>query len=195
MVHLFKQLWGGKKPNEAWLPLQRTPAELGAYTQWVEKRTYLNWLGPYFKAYHYAKAGLPTGAGGLRAQLLHACGQRGAILLYDPSIGPDNFRHLFHLIRDRVLELGYHAACSDVRTRQHERYTETIAKHFLKPLPTSCPETGRCQQRFGTIAVDLVSINNLPGFIRVAANAIDDGMFCEAFTFEELMEAVFNVNE
>ncbi|KAA9339744.1 hypothetical protein F0P96_03765 [Hymenobacter busanensis] len=194
MLHFFKRLWGSGAPV-AWKPLQRSASELRAYARWVHARTYLNWLGPYFKAYHYAKAGLPTAHGNLRAQLLQECSHRGAVLLYDPQIGPENFRHLFDLIRDRVQALGYHLASSDLRIRQHPRYTEAIAKHFLKPLPTDCPETGRCQQRFGTIAVDLVTLNGLPGFIRVMANVIDDGMFCPAFSFDELMEAVFNVQE
>ncbi len=160
----------------------------------MQQQTYRNWLAPYFKAYHYGKAGMGCGAQGLRAQPLNEGGQQGTLLFYDPSIGPENFRHLFDLIRDRVQDLGYQLACSDVRTRRHPRYTETIAKHLLKPLPTSCPETGRCQQRFGTVAVDLVSLNDRPGFIRLVSSActFDDAVFCPAYSFDQLMEAVFN---
>ncbi|KUG07694.1 hypothetical protein ASU33_15335 [Solirubrum puertoriconensis] len=193
LFRFLQKLLKGQNSPTSWQPLQRSAAELKAYAQWVQEKVYLNWLNPYFKAYHYSKAGLPPGPNGLRVQLVEGCGQHGALLFYDPSIGPHNFRHLFDLIRDRTLPLGYHLTTSDVRTRKHPRYTETIAKHFLKPNPTCCPETGRCEQRYGTVAVDMVSLNGHPGFIRVVCNPIQDALFCPAESFDKLMEAVFHV--
>jgi hypothetical protein len=190
LQHLLK----GQGSDASWQPLRRSAAEQRAYAQWVQDQVYLNWLGPYFKAYHYCKAGLPSGCSGLRVQQVSGCGQQGALLFYDPSIGPDNFRHLFDLIRDRIIPLGYHLSTSDLRTRQHPRYTETIAKHFLKPNPTDCPQTGRCEQRFGTVAVDLVSLNGHPGLIRLVSNPIHDDLFCPAHSFDKLMDGVFNVS-
>ncbi|OON70036.1 hypothetical protein [Hymenobacter sp. CRA2] len=194
MLQFLRRLFKGQKPDADWQPLQRSAAEQRAYAQWVADEVYRNWLGPYFKAYHYCKAGLPPCHGGLRVQRLESCGQHGALLLYDAGIGVSNFRHLFDLLRDRTQALGYHLAASDVRTRQHPRYQETIAKHFLKPTPHDCPETGRCQQRFGTVTIDLVSLNGKPGFIRLVCNPIQDEMFCPAFSFDEFMNALFNVS-
>jgi hypothetical protein len=193
LLQFLRHFFKGPGPEADWQPLRRPAAELRAYEQWVREQTYRNWLGPYFKAYHYCKAGLPPGHGGLRVQRLEGCGQHGALLFYDPSIGPANFRHLFDLIRDRVQALGYHLASSDVRTRRHPRCVETIAKHFLKPTPSDCPDTGRCQQRFGTVTVDLISLNGTPGFIRLTCNPIADAMFCEAYSFDQLIDAVFNL--
>lgn len=186
-------MFQGPGPDADWQPLRRPAAELRAYEQWKQDREYRRWLGPYFKAYHYCKAGLPPCHGGLRAQRHDQCGQPGALLLYDPGIGPANFRHLFDLLRDRTLELGYHLASSDVRTRRLPRHTETVAKHFLKPTPTDCPETGRCQQRFGPVSIALISLNGHPGFIRVACNPIADSMFCEAYSLDELMDGLLNL--
>ncbi|GAB2942525.1 hypothetical protein GCM10027048_03920 [Hymenobacter coalescens] len=193
MFQLLRRLFEGRGPDASWQPLRRSAAEARAYEQWKQAQVYRNWLQPYFKAYHYCKAGLPPCHGGLRVQRVEGGGRRGALLLYDPSIGPDNFQHLFDLIRDRTLPLGYYLACSDVRTRRHPRYTETIAKHFLKPTPGDCPDTGRCEQHFGTISIDLISFNAHPGFIRLISNPIEDSVFSPAHSFDELMEAVFNL--
>jgi hypothetical protein len=174
-----------------WHPLRRTPAEVRRHTQWVKQQVYLNWAGPYFKAYHFQKAGVQ--GQGLRVQLLSEAGRKGAVFFYDPSIGPGNFRHFFDLLRDRVLTLGYHLSTSDRRILPHERYTETIEKHFLKPLPNDCTSTGRCVQQFGTVTVDLVSINEQPGFIRFTSNAYQDDIFTPAHTFDELMAAALDM--
>ncbi|UOG77010.1 hypothetical protein MTX78_10495 [Hymenobacter tibetensis] len=174
-----------------WRPLHRTPAERRKHARWVEQRVYLNWAGPYFKAYHFRKAGIQ--GQGLRVQLLTEENRQGAVFFYDPSIGPGNFRHFFDLLRDRVLTLGYHLTTSDQRVLHHERYAETIEKHFLKPLPEDCTATGRCLQRFGTITVDMVSINNQPGFIRFTSNPYHDAIFTPAQSFDELMAEVLDM--
>lgn len=153
---------------------------------------YLNWAGPYFKAYHFHKAHI-TSSHGLRVQLLNEGGRQGAVFFYDPSIGPGNFQHFFDFIRDRVLELGYNVSTSDQRIQRHQRYTETIYKHFMKPQPTDCLVTGRCNQRFGTVSVDLVTINGQPGFIRFMSNAYHDDIFTAAHSFDELIDLALNL--
>ena len=174
-----------------WQPLLRTPAEQRKHAQWVDEQVYLNWAGPYFKAYHFTKAGIH--GQGLRVQVLADHGRQGAVFFYDPSIGPGNFRHFFDLIGERVTALGYRLSTSDLRNLHHERYTETIEKHFLKPLPRDCSTTGRCLQRYGTVTVDLVSINDQPGFIRFTSNPYQDSIFTPAHSFDELMSDVLDM--
>ncbi|HEX8427869.1 hypothetical protein [Hymenobacter sp.] len=174
-----------------WRPLRRTPVEQRKHVQWVDEQVYLNWAGPYFKAYHFSKAGIQ--GQGLRVQLLAEQNRQGAVFFYDPSIGPGNFRHFFDLICERVTALGYHLSTSDQRILHHERYTETIEKHFLKPLPRDCTDTGRCLQRFGTVTVDMVSINSQPGFIRFTNNPYQDAIFTPAHSFDELMSTVLDM--
>jgi hypothetical protein len=181
----------GAADTAQWQPLARTPAQQRRHEQWVTEQVYLNWMGPYFKAYHFRKTGVC--GRGLRVQLLEECGRQGALFFFDPSIGAGNFRHLFDFIRDRVLALGYNLSTSDQRKLRHERYTETIDKHFLKPLPKDCIQSGRCNQKFGTVTVDMVSVNGQPGFIRFSANPYHDSIFTPPHTFDELMDVVFNL--
>ncbi|SHJ49328.1 hypothetical protein SAMN02745146_3240 [Hymenobacter daecheongensis DSM 21074] len=193
MFRFLKRILASPGTQQAaqWQPLARTPAQVRAHDQWVAQQVYLNWMGPYFKAYHFRKTGVC--GQGLRVQLLEECGRQGALFFFDPSIGPGNFRHLFDFIRDRVLALGYNLSTSDQRTLRHERYIETIDKHFLKPQPKDCTQSGRCNQQFGTVTVDMVSVNGQPGFIRFSANPYHDAIFTPAHSFDALMERVFNL--
>ncbi|UYZ64221.1 hypothetical protein [Hymenobacter weizhouensis] len=193
MSTFLQRFFGGTRPTAPaeWQPLRRSAAQERVRQAWVADQVYLNWMGPFFKAYHYQKAGLPGAT--FRVQLAQEEGRRGAVFFYDPSIGPGNFRHLFDFVRDRVLRLGYNLASSDERRLRHPRYTETVSKHFLKPQPHDCTSTGRCNQRFGNVTIDLVSINGQPGFLRLLSNPFTDDIFTPAASFDELMDAVFNL--
>lgn len=189
--HLFSRSASAAPPPVSWHTLERTAAHTRRHERWRQEQVYRNWAAPYFKAYHFKKANV-TGQG-LRVQLLQECGRRGVLLFYDPSIGPGNFRHFFDFIAEQTQRLGYNLSTSDQRTLKHPRYQETIYKHFLKPKPECCPDTGRCQQQFGNVTVDLIYINKQPGFIRFFSNPFDDPIFAPAQPFEELLRQVMDL--
>lgn len=191
LQQLFAPGSAGPTPaSDTWRPYVLTATQQARHRAWVADKVYRNWLGPYYKAYHLRKGGA-GGQRGLRVQLLHEPGRQGGLFFYDPSIGPGNFRHLFEHLGERVRALGYHQACADQCTRQHRHHAESTLKQLFKPLPLDCPQSGRCNQRYGLITIDLVSVNGQPLFIRVAANPVHEPGFTPAAPFEELLRAVF----
>lgn len=174
-----------------WQPYVLTPPQQARHRDWVAEEVYRNWLGPYYKAYHLRKGGA-GGNRGLRVQLLQEPGRQGGLFFYDPSIGPGNFRHLFEHLGERVLGLGYRRACADQCTRQNNQHAENTLKQLFKPKPADCPQSGHCNQRFGLITIDLVSVNGQPMFIRVATNPVREPGFTSAIPFDKLMEALFD---
>ena len=152
---------------------------------------YLNWLGPYYKAYHLHKGGL-GGTRGLQVKPLHEPGRQGVLLLFHDSIGPGNFRHFFEHLGERILGMGYHRGCTDRKVQQQGAHTEIRLKQFFKPNPTDCPKTGHCNQRFGLLTVDLVAVDQQPLFIRVVNNPVLDDCFTPAASFEELLQALLD---
>lgn len=174
-----------------WHAVTLSPAQVQRHAAWVEQRVFLNWLGPYFKAYHLRKGGA-AGARGLRVQLLQESGRQGALLHYDASIGPGNFRHFYEHLGERILTLGYHRACADECTKHHAEYTATTLKQLYKPNPIDCPRTGHCDQRFGLITVDLVAVNRQPLFIRLTSNAVLQPGFTPPCSFDELLQRLLD---
>ena len=178
------------RPNAAapaaWHAVVLTPAQARRHARWVEQHMFLNWLEPYYKAYHLHKVGA-GGRRGFQVQLLHEVGRDGALFLYHASIGPGNFRHFYEHLGERLLGLGYHRACADQCTQRKQHLAETTLKQLFKPNPTDCPDTGDCNQRFGLVTIDLVAVNGEPLFIRVASNAVRQPGFTPAASFEELL--------
>ncbi|MBF9220509.1 hypothetical protein [Hymenobacter ruricola] len=179
------------KAAGAWRSVKLTPGQARRHARWVEQRVFLNWLGPYYKAYHLRKGGA-GGCRGLRVEPLREHGRQGVLLFFDDSIGPGNFRHFYEHLGERVLALGYHRACADRGVQRRGGHTEATLKQLFKPNPTDCPKTGHCNQRFGLITIDLVALNGQPFFIRLATNAVLDPCFTPARSFEELLKTLLD---
>ena len=178
---------------DGWQPFSLTPAQAGRHAQWVAQRIYRNWLGPYFKAYHLRRGGA-GGRRGLQAEALRENGRQGTLLFYDEEDfgGPGNFRHFFEYVGERLLALGYHRACADECTRRHGHLHEHTLKQLFKPPPADSPGTHLCEQRYGLVTLDLVSLNGTPMFVRLAANPVLEPSFTPAAPFEELLRVVFD---
>jgi hypothetical protein len=187
LFNFIQKLFRSKEAAPAaWHAVVLTPAQARRHARWVEQHVFLNWLEPYYKAYHLHKGGA-SGRRGFQVQPLREAGREGALFLYDASIGPGNFRHFYEHLGERLLGLGYHRACADQCTQHKGHLAETTLKQLFKPNPTDCPDTGDCNQRFGLVTIDLVVVNGAPLFIRVASNAVRQPGFTPAASFEELL--------
>lgn len=194
LQHLFAPNPATATTPDAWRPYALTPAQQGRHRAWVSEQVYRNWLGPYYKAYHLRKGGA-GGQRGLRVQLLQEEGRQGALFFYDASIGAGNFRHLFELLGERIVTLGYRRASADQCKHRNSAHAENTLKQFFKPLATDCAQTGHCNQRYGLLTIDLVSLDGQPAFVRVAANAVRAPGFTVARPFEELLRELFDKPE
>ncbi len=196
MLRFLQQLFASAPATrpDTWRPYALTPTQQGRHQAWVAEQVYRNWLGPYYKAYHLRKGGA-GGRRGLRVQLLQEAGRQGALFFYDPSMGPGNFRHLFELLGERIVALGYRRACADQCQHRRAAHAENTLKQFFKPLATDCAQTGHCNQRYGLLTIDLVTLDGQPAFIRVAANAVLAPGFTAARPFEELLRELFDEPE
>lgn len=192
MFDFLQKLFRPKaKARSAWHATALTAGQTERHARWVQQQVFLNWMGPFFKAYHLQKGGA-GGSRGLRVELLRESGRQGALFFFDPSIGPGNFRHFYEHFGERVLAQGYHRACADRYTERRPNHNETRLKQLFKPNPTDCPETGQCNQRFGLVTTDLVVLNGEPLFIRIASNAVLDPSFTPASSFDELLKTILD---
>ena len=192
LFDFLHNLFHPKAPASAnWHAVALSPAQAQRHARWVEQRVFLNWLGPYYKAYHLRKGGA-AGSRGLQVQQLEEKGRQGALFFFDSTIGPGNFRHFYEYLGERVLALGYHRACADQCTKRHAQHTETVRKQLFKPNPTDCPKTGQCNQRYGLVTLDWVAVNGEPKFIRITTNAVLEACFTPAASFDELLKALLD---
>lgn len=189
---IFKRLLGRHRGETTCTRLERSQKHMAAYTTWVKEQVYLNWTGPFFKAYHYKKTDLPSQ---FRVQLMQDAYTRGVIFFYDPGIGAGNFTYFFDLLKDRVLEQGYTLHSCDKLEVRHERYTEQVEKHVLTPPASDITGTSLCNQLYGNILLDYIKVNGQPGYIRFVTNVYNDPYFSKPLPFDELLEKILQPQE
>ncbi len=192
MGHFLSRLWRfGASREPKWQPVCESPGQQQQFVHWRAARVYLNWTGPWYKAYHYRRAGLPT-AWAVEPLTPEAGGPPGGVaLLYDERIGRVNFKHLFTLLRERVLALGYRVAHADRRPCPGGAHPDdTIEKYVLHPLPSPAADASLCNQRFGQVTVDFVRRAQQPMMLRLHSSPLPDAIFTPAPTFDELLRHV-----
>lgn len=188
----FNRLLGLKTGHPTCTRLERSGKHMAAYAAWVKTQVYLNWTLPFFKAYHYQKAGLPSP---FRVQVVQDEHIRGAVFYYAPGIGENNFLYLFDLLKDRVQTLGYTLHSCDKLEVRHERYHEQVEKYVLTPPASDLSGTSLCNQLYGNVLLDYIKVNNHPGYIRFATNVYIDPYFSKPLPFDELLEKVLQPDE
>ena len=184
----FKRLLGRGKKMMKCSATKRSDRFKATYRSWLHEQTYLSWTGPFFTAYHYEKAGLPTP---YQVQLLCSDSLKGVVFFYDEGIGADNFGFLFELLKDRVLQQGYTLRSGN----KLESNGQDIEKLLLLPLPEDVPGTKLCNQRYGNVLLDYMKTNNQPEYIRLVVNTYKDPHFSRPSSFEELLEKVLKPQE
>lgn len=189
----FHRLFGFGKAVFTCNSLHRSPKYLNAYNKWVAEQAYLKWTGSFFKAYHYQKGRINTSE--LRVQLVEESNLQGVLLFYDPGIGTQNFSFLHELLKQRIVALGYRLHSSDTRQICHKRYKEQVQRYALMPPASDVPGSDLCNQLYGTIHLDYVTVNKLPGYIRFVANTYTDPYFSKPLPFMELLEHVLQPKE
>lgn len=188
----FNRLLGQNNTEPTCTRLERSRKQLANYTIWVREQVYLNWTGPFFKAYHYKKANITSQ---YRVQITQDEHIRGAVFFYDPGMGPQNFTFFFDLLKDRVLLLGYSLHSCDKLEVRHERYLEQVEKQVLTPPASDLAGTSLCNQLYGNILLDFIKVNNKPGYIRLQTNVYNDPYFSKPLSFDELLEKVLQPHE
>ena len=186
LLHTFKHLFGKSKESPATCKRQAgfTSADQKAYALWLQQKTYLNWAPDWFKAYHFAKAGIRPG---YKLERLQQPGTNGVIFFFDDRIGEQNFRFLHELFKDQVMQLGYRLHAADIRTNQKDNLFETIYKYYFTPPPTCLNNSVVCNQLYGNVSIDYIVLDAQPSFIRIIANSYQNGAFSAAQPFDELL--------
>lgn len=128
-------------------------------------------------------------------RVIHSGSTNGFMLRFLAETDPLHFQHLFDFLKDQVKTLQYLPYTSDVRTFDRENFVERIERHYLKPswrtLNTKeVNDSGKMNQLYGNITVELVYQNDIPQFIKFVCHHYSDSKFSEPKPFTELVRLI-----
>ena len=169
-------------------PIERNENERKTYFAWQNKGDYKILLGKTYHAYELKKSKQPSE---WQVHLLQMPAANGFALTYQNAIGERQFQHLFDLLKDKTLNLGYKLVNADRSLFDKDKYVETKERYYLKPIIDAQNINELFDQRFGNIMIEQVLIDNKPSYLKFMASIYSDRLYTKALDFEELMEIIF----
>jgi len=168
--------------------LKRKDSERSSYFEWQNSGNYKITWGLLYRAYQKR---LKNEMGLWQIHLLQMQAANGFALTYPTDLNPQEFQHIFDLLKDRILTLNYRLVNADRQMFDKGNYVETKEKYYLKPNIDSQNTDQLFNQQYGNILIEQILIDEKPSFLKLVASIYSDRLYTEAWPFEELMEIVF----
>lgn len=126
-----------------------------------------------------------------RVHILDSKYARGFAITYEELFTPQSFSNLFLAFAQRVLALGYHKVSLDRKLEEINDQVRSTEKFYFKP-PLQLPvEDQLISQLYGNVAIEKITLNNQPNYLKVLATFYSDRLYQDPMPFEELVTQLF----
>ncbi|TDQ14998.1 hypothetical protein DFQ04_2882 [Algoriphagus boseongensis] len=115
----------------------------------------------------------------------------GFAVSYEAPFDPKSFSLLFLALSRRILDLGYRQVSLDRKFEEINEQVRLTEKFYFKPPIQDISEGELISQLFGNIALEKISIDNQPSYIKLLATVYSDRLYHDADTFDNLMDRLF----
>ncbi|MEO0628680.1 MAG: hypothetical protein AAFY91_16915 [Bacteroidota bacterium] len=172
--------------------LVRSPEEEIAYAQWRKTGAgarLFDWL-----AEEYGNFLSRSKRGDDAIAFLDTPSSKGFILYFHRlEYRPEEIRHFFQLLKERVQALDYRVGISDRIIYSRPSWVEKVERHYLKPR-SKFVEGEPVRQAYGNIAIELESRDDAIHHLRLRATIYQDALYEKGHSFGGLIEALTKPN-
>lgn len=126
-----------------------------------------------------------------RVHILDSKYARGFAITYEEIFNPQTFSNLFLAFAQRVLALGYQQVSLDRKLEEINDQVRCTEKFYFKP-PLRLPEENQLiSQLYGNVAIEKITLNNQPNYLKVLATFYSDRLYQDPMPFDELITQLF----
>jgi hypothetical protein len=126
-----------------------------------------------------------------RVHILDSKYARGFAITYEEVFTPQTFSNLFLAFAQRVLALGYQQVSLDRKLEEINDQVRSTEKFYFKP-PLQLPVKDQLiSQLYGNVAIEKISLNNQPNYLKVLATFYSDRLYQDPMPFDELVNQLF----
>lgn len=181
---VYNRLFGKKSKNDPKLlheVLERSQGFKDSYDQWINNDLTPSKIGRIKSSYELKKKGIEQSP---EVHILNSQYANGIAISYSDFFDRNEFSYLIDYMAEKILALGYKKANSDVKISVKNTYTESVEKHYLKPV------TGMdspLDQKYGNILLESVKVDDRPSYFKLSANVYSDRLYKTALPFENLI--------
>jgi hypothetical protein len=195
MANFFDDLLKKVFPNQGKQPLAvkenfaLKEKELQDLARWMITPEATQLFALIFRNYHYKRAQINEQP---ELHVFSSDYANGFAVSYDPPLNPHSFSLLFLALSRQILGLGYEQVSLDRKLEEVNDQVKTTEKFYFKP-PLQLPKAGELiSQLYGNIALEKITIDNQPSYLKLLATVYSDRLYHNAQPFDELMDRLFD---
>jgi hypothetical protein len=179
----------GKQPVAVKENFSLKEKELEDLAVWIETTEATQLFALVFRNYHYKRAQIKEQP---ELHVFSSDYANGFAVSYDTPLTSQTFSLLFLGLSRRILGLGYAQVSLDRKLEEVNERVKTTEKFYFKP-PLQLPVEGELiSQLYGNIALEKITIDNEPSYIKLLATVYSDRLYYNAKPFDELMDRLFD---
>lgn len=163
-------------------------SELKDLDQWFSTQEAKNLFGLIYKNYHFKRTQINESP---QVHLFSSPYANGFAVSYEEPLDKISFSRLFLGLSRRILTLGYEQVSLDRKFEEINDRVRVTEKFYFKP-PLQLPVEGQLiSQLYGNIALEKVSVDNQPSYLKLLATVYSDRMYQDAKPFDLFMDRLF----
>lgn len=158
---------------------------------WIESGESEELLALVYKNYHFKRSGINAHP---EVHIFDSPYANGFAVTCEAPFDVKSFSRIFLAFSQRILALGYEQVSLDRKFEEVNDQVKVTEKFYFKP-PFRHPGEGELiSQLYGNVALEKVSVDNKPSFIKLLATVYSDRLYQNAKPFDQLMDRIFEKN-
>lgn len=163
-------------------------SELKDLDQWISTQEAKNLFGLIYKNYHFKRTQINESP---QVHIFSSPYANGFAVSYEEPLDQKSFSRLFLGLSRRILTLGYEQVSLDRKFEEINDRVRVTEKFYFKP-PLQLPIEGQLiSQLYGNVALEKVSVDNQPSYLKLLATVYSDRMYQDAKPFDLLLDRIF----
>jgi hypothetical protein len=155
---------------------------------WIKSEESNQLFGLVYKNYHFKRSGINDRP---QVHIFASPYANGFAVTFEPPFDSKSFSRLFLAFSQRLLALGYEQVSLDRKMEEISDQVKVTEKFYFKP-PLQLPAEGELiSQLYGNVALEKVTVNNEPSYIKLLATVYSDRLYQDAKPFDQLMDGIF----
>lgn len=163
-------------------------SELKDLEQWITSGAHKALFSLIYKNYHYKRTQINEKP---QVHLFSSPYANGFAVSYEPPFDSKSFSRLFLGFSRRILALGYNQVSLDRKYEEVNDRVRVTEKFYFKPPLQLLKEGQLISQLYGNVALEKITIDNQPSYIKLLTTVYSDRLFQDAKPFDEFMDHLF----
>ncbi len=164
-------------------------SEMRESEEWIKGEEGQALLAKLYKNYHFKKAQINDTP---QVHVFDSRYAKGFAITFEEPLTPKTFSWVFLAFAKRVLALGYQQVSLDRKMEELNEQVKVTEKFYFKP-PIQIPADGELiSQLYGNIAIEKVSVNNQPNYLKFLATFYSDRLYQDPKPFDHLLDRLFD---